>query len=259
MIVWFSGTGNSRLVAERLAERFGEDLLRIDADYPQRIQSAGSQKRIIWVCPVYGWRVPPVVENAVRQMPQEVGRQADHWLVVTCGDDVGETPRYWRKLLAGREWRSCAVFSVQMPNTYVFLPGFNTDSPEVVSSKLNSMPDKVDSISRAISGNEYDVDWVCPGAFPAIKSRVLWHPFHRWLMQPSGFHVSAGQCIGCGKCVRICPMKNIKLSESDRLPQWGSACAFCTACYQICPSHAVIYGIWSKNKGQQIIMKKENL
>lgn len=252
MIVWFSGTGNSRYVARRLGKLLGEDLLRIDAAYPDAVGLLSSQQRIIWVCPVYGWRVPPVVERAVAQMPEAVGGSAEHWLVVTCGDDVGETPRFWRETLATRGWRSAAVYSVQMPNTYVFLPGFDVDKPATVAKKLAAAPGCIESISRAIAGGEADVDWVRPGAFPALKSRVLGDLFRKRLMSPADFRVDADRCVGCANCVTACPMDNITL-DASRHPVWGSDCAFCTACYQVCSHQAISHGRWSRGKGRQIL------
>lgn len=253
MIVWFSGTGNSRAVAECLAGHLGEPLLRIDASYAHSVRSIGQQERIIWVGPVYAWRIAPVVEQALRDMPAEAGAGAVHWLVATCGDDVGETPLYWRRCIAERGWQSGAVFSVPMPNTYVFLPGFDVDRPELVRAKLEAMPGRVASIGRAIAGGETDVDWVNPGSFPGLKSRVLCPPFRSRLMRPEGFKVSADRCVGCGSCARVCPLDNIRLVEPDRRPVWGSECAFCTACYQVCPVHAVSHGLWSRGKGQQML------
>lgn len=259
MIIWFSGTGNSRAVAFRLADLLREtDLLQIDRHYKDEVCCLTAQERIIWVCPVYGWRIPPVVADAVMSMPENIGRKAIHWLVTTCGDDIGETPRYWRRLLSRRGWQSGAVYSVAMPNTYVFLPGFDVDKPEIVAQKLEAMPGRVGSIARAIAGREYDVDWVRPGAFPALKSRMLWPVFSRWLMRPDGFNVSRSRCIGCEACVRVCPMNNISLTGHGNTPVWGKDCAFCTACYQVCPVHAISHGIWSHGKGQQML-SKENI
>ena len=47
-------------------------------------------------------------------------------------------------------------------------------------------------------------------------------------------------CIGCGKCVKNCPMNNIRLKDGK--PIWGKKCTHCMACICYCPMEAIEYG-----------------
>ncbi len=47
------------------------------------------------------------------------------------------------------------------------------------------------------------------------------------------------KCSSCGLCVKVCPVKNIKMVENK--PIWQHKCENCYACYQWCPNDA-IYG-----------------
>lgn len=44
-------------------------------------------------------------------------------------------------------------------------------------------------------------------------------------------------CQGCGTCVQICPMDNIRLADSK--PVFGLNCISCLGCIQNCPQNAV--------------------
>ncbi|MCD8264462.1 MAG: EFR1 family ferrodoxin [Tannerellaceae bacterium] len=51
-------------------------------------------------------------------------------------------------------------------------------------------------------------------------------------------------CVGCGKCVKVCPAGNIALA--GKKPAWGVHCMSCHACVHWCPKNAVTLG---KSKG----------
>ena len=53
-------------------------------------------------------------------------------------------------------------------------------------------------------------------------------------------------CIGCGKCARLCPLNDISIVD-DR-PVWGKNCTHCMACICHCPTGAIEYGRKSLGK-----------
>ena len=53
-------------------------------------------------------------------------------------------------------------------------------------------------------------------------------------------------CIGCGQCVKRCPMNNVALKDGK--PSWGKNCTHCMACICYCPKEAIEYG--KKSVGQ---------
>ena len=53
-------------------------------------------------------------------------------------------------------------------------------------------------------------------------------------------------CIGCGRCVELCPQNNVHLKNGK--PVWGKNCTHCMACICYCPKEAIEYGEKSKGK-----------
>lgn len=235
-----------------------EKIIEVGHEAPYSLSPA-SGERIIWVFPVYSWGVPPVVRKYIKKVEinPETAAESDgsnkrnkHYMVCTCGDDVGLTHKEWRRLIRKRGWRAVATFSVQMPNTYVLLPGFDVDSATVADEKLSKAPARIRAIARAIR-HEARVDDVVRGGVPWIKSKILRPLFKTFLMSPKPFHYT-DKCVGCGKCASQCPMDNIIMSKdgSYKRPEWGKNCALCLGCYHICPHHAVAYGHATEKKGQ---------
>lgn len=252
MILWFSGTGNSRQVARWLAAELGEQRLR---ELTPELREAtilldSTEQRVIWVFPVYSWGVPPYVLGIIRKVALRSPVPVEHHLVMTCGDDCGMADRMWRRAVKARGWIDGSAFTVQMPNNYVGMKGFDVDSAEVETAKLSEAPRRVAEVARAIEKAELGrsrVTDVVRGRFPCLKTGVIYPWFVRHAIDPRKFRFT-DSCIGCGACARACPLGNITITDGH--PRWGDDCAGCLGCYHACPVHAVAWGKATGDKGQ---------
>lgn len=250
MILYFSGTGNTKAVAEALASALDDSIVKMDVAGVARglcpeVDVSG-HKRVIWCFPVYSWGVPPVVATFIKSVNIKGGNEALHCMVCTCGDDTGLTDRQWQKLIGNRGWRTGTASSIQMPNTYVTMKGFDVDSPELACNKLATFPSAVKEAVACIEQNR--PGQMIRGNFAWFKSKIIYPWFIRHAMSPKPFRHNAA-CISCGACMKVCPMKNIT-PDKIKQPVWGDICAFCLACYHVCPRHAVMYGNSTSDKGQ---------
>lgn len=257
MIVCFSGTGNTLHVARLLAEKIGQDVFLLEGDVLQNPQTVELSTKdtgepVVWAFPTYSWGIPPVVVDFIKNVGLGAGTMAArHFMLTTCGDDMGLTDRQWRRLMKDRGLRDVAAFAVVMPNTYVCMKGFDVDSPEIAEEKIAAADSKIGAIADAIDSGGPDM--LVPGAFAWIKTRVVYPWFMKYKMSAKPFGHTAG-CTGCGTCARLCPMSNISMSDDASgapAPVWGSRCAMCLRCYHACPHHAVAYGKATDGKGRQ--------
>lgn len=245
MIYYFSGTGNSLHVARQLADTTNDKLS------PMTIPGSTNDTMIGLVFPVYAWGIPKVVEEFVRKS-NRVGSETYLYTVMTCGDDMGYADKVLEATLRSIWGRTFdAIFSVQMPNTYVCLPGFDVDSNELCKAKLAKEQNTVKEIAACISERKV-VCRITRGSFPWTKTYVIRPLFNRYLLTDKYFHVDASRCISCGRCRKSCPVGNILL---DEVPVWQSHCVGCLACYHACPYHAINFGNKTQKKGQYNILK----
>lgn len=226
----FSGMGNSAAVAARLESK-------LPAEFADEV----------YVCPTYSWGLPPIIVEHIKH--SDLSGLTVH-LVVTCGDDVGNLDRQWRKLIAQRGAEAGSIYSVQMPNTYVCLPFMDVDSKELASRKLNLAAARVDYIAARLADGIIETD-IVRGAIPGFKSAVIYNAFFAGQAYRGKKFRATDSCSGCGTCSRECPKSNITMS-ADRKPQWANDCTYCLRCYHVCPAHAVAYGRHTKNKGQYL-------
>ncbi|MDE5668742.1 MAG: flavodoxin domain-containing protein, partial [Duncaniella sp.] len=65
MIIYFSGTGNSRAVATELGRLTDEEVKAMTPSMRGGDIEMTDSQRLIWVFPVYSWGVPPYVLDII--------------------------------------------------------------------------------------------------------------------------------------------------------------------------------------------------
>lgn len=247
MILYFSGTGNSKAVALQLGSLLNDDVMMILDESPARIMFSGEMLGLVF--PVYSWGVPPLVLDYLRRLNGKFLAQArvkPVYMICVCGDETARAPEMLKRALKEIGLPFSGGWSVQMPNNYVLLPGFDVDSHDVERRKLEAAPEVVKEISRKILAGEWEEKYV-RGNWQFLKSGIVYPLFKHWGIFPNRWNASDA-CVSCGKCAAICPMRNIDMKDGK--PCWGKNCVSCLACYHICPRHAVEYGKATLNKGQ---------
>lgn len=259
MIYYFSGTGNSAVVAHSLSRLIGDAICSIAA---VTVDEPSPDDDVLGlVFPVYAWGIPSVVRFFIER---DLSTYYEHrraplyiYAVMTCGDDMGYADHILQMELKnagipGHERFS--VWSVRMPNTYVALPSFDLDDASLAYDKFSETMKILPFIASSVANREYVVR-LTRGSFPHLKSGLLRSLFLRYLIRERYFHVNAERCIHCGRCVRNCPTSDIRLDDKG-LPRWNEdLCTGCLQCYHRCPVRAIDYGPFTKGKKQSAISR----
>ena len=247
MIFYFSGCGNSKHVAETIATGLNDTLTFIpEAAREGRYDyTLAEGERLGFVFPIYSWAPPKLVLDFVKKM--QLKAKPDYlYFVCTCGDNCGLTEKVFRKAIEEKGWHLSACFSVQMPETYIGMPGFKLDTPENAKLKIDRANDLLKrNITRLINKEHFSEMVV--GSLAWLKTYLVNPGFNRSATDDSKYHVTEA-CIHCGKCVDACPLKNITLEEGR--PKWHGHCTMCMGCYHHCPVNAIQYGKATVGKGQ---------
>ena len=241
MIVYFSGTGNSRYAASLLADRLGDELL--DAgDWMKEGKRAvlTSDKPWVFVAPTYAWQLPRVFEAFLRQ--GSFAGSSEAWFVMTCGDDIGNPVKELKDLCHVMGLNFHGVLGVVMPENYITL--FRAPEKEEAAQIIAAAHPVLEEGARLIAGGK---------PFPTrkgrsldgVKSGLVNRTFYPLFVKDKAFRVTEG-CNGCGLCEKLCPLDNIKMA--DQKPRWNGNCTQCMACICRCPKEAIEYGSRSKGK-----------
>ena len=241
MILYFTGTGNSRYIAQRIAETLGDELLsmndRIKAGEPSLVTS---DERLIIVTPTYAWRIPRIVRDHLAETDFPCGAQV--WFVMTCGSEIGNAAKYNRTLCQEKRLTYMGTAQIIMPENYIAM--FNAPQAEEARQIVaRAEPDIDRAISVIRAGQEF------PPPRNNLYDRFMSGPvnpiFYSFFVKANAF-AAGSTCTGCGQCTRLCPTNNITIQNGK--PAWGSDCTHCMACICYCPTEAIEYGKKSLGK-----------
>ena len=241
MILFYSGTGNSRYVAKRIAAALGDELLsmndRIKAGDTSPVEA---NERLIIVTPTYAWRIPRIVQDWLTKTEFPGAKQV--WFVMTCGSEIGNAAKYNLALCREKQLAYMGTAQIIMPENYIAM----FDAPQAGEARqivARAEPD-IDRALSAIAANQ---------AFPPprdnLYDRFMSGPvnpiFYSFCVKAKAF-TAGDACIGCGKCAALCPTNNITIQNGK--PVWGGDCTHCMACICYCPAEAIEYGKKSLGK-----------
>jgi len=126
MICYFSATGNSKYVAQRISSAIGEDSVSIEGLDPSTLSG---EKIFGLVTPVYYWALPRIVSRFLEQVklndPEYV------FLVITYGTTTGACRANAAKILSKNGVKIDAAFDIRMPDTWT--PMFDLSDPQFVA------------------------------------------------------------------------------------------------------------------------------
>ena len=241
MILYFSGTGNSKYAAKRIADALGDEILNLN----DRIKASDTSpvetgERVIIVTPTYAWRIPRVVRDWLLKTELRGAKQA--WFVMTCGSEIGNADKYNRELCAEKAISCMGTAQIVMPENYIAM--FSAPQADEARQIVAKAEPNIDCVIASIQSNQPFAP-TRNNLYDRFMSGPVNLIFYKFFVNADAFTVSDA-CISCGQCAKRCPMNNVTLKDGK--PVWGKACRHCMACICYCPVSAIEYG--KKSVGQ---------
>ena len=241
MIAYFTGTGNSRYVAERIAAAVHDELLSLNEKIKNNdTTSVPVDGALVVVTPTYAWRIPRAVNTWIEETELTGAREI--YFVMTCGGEIGNAAKYNRLLCAKKRCRYMGTAEIVMPENYIamFDAPDEKEAAQIIKAAEPSIQRAADCIKKgemlpAPRNNIYD----------RFMSLAINPVFYSTCVKDRAF-VTDERCVDCGKCAELCPMNNIVI-EGGR-PIWRGNCTHCMACICYCPMDAIEYGKKSVGK-----------
>lgn len=243
MIFYFTGTGNSLYVAQKLQEVDGGELINIAKALNEKNFNYNPEKgeKIGIIFPVYYWGLPTIVAEFINKLKLESDETPFIYTVITCGSVARNADKYLANLLKTKNLRLNSSYSVKMPSNYIILN--NTPNKENIISSLYSAEDQIGKIIESIKNNKEG--YFAKHGFITVFSFFVYKLYG--IARKTKKFYTTEECENCGQCEKVCPSQVIQMQ--DRKPKWiERKCSHCTACINRCPSQAIEYGNSTKKE-----------
>jgi ferredoxin/flavodoxin len=269
-VFYFSGTGNSYSAAKEISEKVNGKLVSIPSVMNmEKIRVDTDTIGIVfpsYIAPAAG--IPSIVVRFIKRL--ENIRLLRIFAVCTCGgyECVNALPSLFKLkgIVHGCGGKLPAMYSVRLPMNnldYDHIPvPINKDQGEIIRRGDKKI---------CVIGNRISKGKGTKCALAKTLFFLLMKPLYRLMRDPilrdlrekakepedSALAINElmmltdrsiavdSRCKGCGKCVKVCPVGNIKLVNSR--PEFQHRCEMCFACDEWCPQGAIQH--WSRAKG----------
>jgi len=235
-LFYFSGSGNTKYVAEKFSlqflEKYGVELVDID-EFDRLRKGFGDDFAVAGVIyPVHALNAPANVLNFLKKsLPKGEGRK--FFIVKSPGDPFfnGGATTEIRKILNKNGYIVTHESLVVMPaNVFMrYRDSFISKLIEVADVKIAK------ASSEIMNGTV------------VLHKNPLWMRFSTWFFSRlETFGASFfgkdlkvnNDCTKCGLCMKICPKMNITADKEGR-PRFGWKCMICMRCIYKCPNNAI--------------------
>ncbi len=232
--IYFSGTGNSRYIAEYFSRTMGCEHYSIEEDIDfEKLISANDT--ITFCYPTYGSCVPFIMREFILKHKKLL---KDKKIIIFSTQLMfsGDGARVLTELLEDIKYKVIYAEHFNMPNNICNLPIFPNPSKKKMEKYISKANKKIEktcvNIRRGtIKKRGFNIISKYLGLF---SQRIYFKDIETKARDDVRINEA---CILCGKCVRICPTNNLE-KVGIRIEQKGK-CTLCYRCVNECPVKAI--------------------
>lgn len=244
----YSATGNSY----HIAKMFSDDVTLID----ENTEISDETENIGLIFPVYAFSIPYPVRMFIRNKIAKCNKDNIRYVfaIITSAGLPLWVQDHLERELGNIGLALSYVRTLRMPTGYLPLKK-KACSDEKRDEIVRKAEKKASRYREEVRNEEIHL----PGN--GISYRLIGHFTNTFFPPAENDKLKVSEkCIGCGKCKKICPTKNIHFEGATA--KIGGNCVSCYACYHVCPVDAISYkgakGRYHILSEDELIQKREN-
>ena len=233
--IYFSGTGNSRYALETLLSQYDESAKVFAIEDENIVSHIKSNEQIVFSYSVQFSNIPKMLKDFVDRY-QQLWKGKKIFVIATMGlfsgDGAGILARRLRKYGA----QIIGGLHLKMPDSIA--------DEKALKRPIEKNVELVKAAEKKINRAVQDMK---NGRLPKEGIGLLYHLaglfgqrlyfYNKTKQYTDKVKVDTGECVVCGKCVELCPMKNLNIENN--IVKAGNQCTMCYRCINICPKQAI--------------------
>lgn len=232
--IYFSGTGNTRHCVERLVHLLDKEAELVPLESEAAEKGLGQHDLIVLGYPIQYSNIPVMVRDFItNQSASWKGKQV--FCLATMGLFSGDGAGCAARLLKGYGAEVLGGLHLKMPDSICDVKLLKR-SPEKNGVLIKAAEDKIDHWAEKIKAGEWPKEGLqIYHRLAGLLGQRLW--FSGKTKSYSDKLTVSEACVGCGLCVRLCPMRNLSIQGQKAVA--GGRCTMCYRCLNSCPKKAI--------------------
>ena len=231
--VYLSGTGNTQHCIEKLATLIDENAIVMPLESENIVDVIKNNEIIILGYPTQFSNAPIMVRDFIKD--NDIWKNKKILCVTTMGAFSGDGAGCTARLLKKRGAIILGGLHIRMPDSVCDSKLLKKSLEENKKIVMNA-DRKIEKIAQNIKNGKYPKNGINIVAhIIGLFGQRLW--FYNKTSNYSDKLKISDSCVGCGLCVQICPMKNIKINNKKAVAE--NKCTMCYRCISHCPQKAI--------------------
>lgn len=251
LILYFSGAGNTKLIAKTFKDEFIKKNYNIDMHSIEEniIFKHFKYDFLILAFPKYFEYIP---KNCLEYIKENLyySEKEIKTMIILTGKEYNNVYFYdLENMLKDKNFKVTLYKTILMPNSYTLSKSYKILKDTEIKYTINKSLEEVKELTLKFLNNE-----TLKVELPKYKS-IIYKKFNNYktkdLYKNSYKFSISDECDNCNLCVNNCPSKNIENIANTIM--FRDNCIMCCRCVNICPKNAILF---KKKKNNQY---KENI
>lgn len=233
--IYFSGTGNSGYILETFLKEYGEGSETFAIEDPGAVNKIKANDEIVISYSVQYSNIPKMLRDFIDEN-KTVWQGKKIFVIATMGMFSGDGAGILARLLHKYGAHIIGGLHVKMPDSIADEKALKRSvekNKELVKAAEQKTKDAARNMKNGRPAKE-GLGFLCRMA--GLFGQRLYF-YHKTRHYTDKLKIDTEKCIGCGTCVRLCPMKNL-YTEGSTAKAKGK-CTMCYRCINTCPAKAI--------------------
>lgn len=233
--VYFSGTGNSKYCVEKFLQEYDAQAMTFSIEDNELLNQIDRHTDIAFGYPVQYSNIPKILKDFIVNH-SAMWKDKRVFIIATMGLFSGDGSGILARELKRHGAVVIGGLHLKMPDSI--------GDEKVLKRSIENNKKLIIAAEKKIKKAVIEIK---NGNSPQEGIGILYHIaglmgqrlyfINKTKQYSNRLKINSEKCIGCNKCVRLCPMKNIEMK--NQIAVSGNSCTLCYRCVNNCPKQAI--------------------